>query len=224
MKNGFSGIFILVGILIIAAVVGGGYYFYNQNKIKDINSFEECANAGYPVMEIYPEKCRTPDGRVFTKELSAEEKKKLQPPQSTSSVDEMADWKTFKTSIFSFKYPIGYTVTEGVKNLYGIKKDSDPNVPGAGISIDARLIGDNVNFDQAVKATRENIVDAVEENISNGLKISGKLGPGYGEGLDVITGLMRYKQGAIRIDYAGGEVEKYSFLLNQILSTFKFLP
>lgn len=32
-----------------------------------INSFQSCADAGYPIMESYPEKCRTPDGLTFTK-------------------------------------------------------------------------------------------------------------------------------------------------------------
>lgn len=30
-----------------------------------VNSFEDCASAGYPVMESYPRQCRTPDGRLF---------------------------------------------------------------------------------------------------------------------------------------------------------------
>jgi hypothetical protein len=33
----------------------------------DIRNFEECAAAGYPVMESYPEQCRTPDGRLFVR-------------------------------------------------------------------------------------------------------------------------------------------------------------
>jgi hypothetical protein len=33
----------------------------------DINNFEECAAAGNPVMESYPEQCRTPDGRLFVR-------------------------------------------------------------------------------------------------------------------------------------------------------------
>lgn len=32
-----------------------------------IRNFEECAAAGYPVMESYPEQCRTPDGRLFVR-------------------------------------------------------------------------------------------------------------------------------------------------------------
>lgn len=38
----------------------------------DINSFEECAAAGYPIMETYPDQCRAPDGRVFVRELQAD--------------------------------------------------------------------------------------------------------------------------------------------------------
>lgn len=32
-----------------------------------INSFEDCAAAGYPIMESFPEQCRTPDGRLFVR-------------------------------------------------------------------------------------------------------------------------------------------------------------
>lgn len=35
-----------------------------------INSFEECAAAGYPIMESYPEQCRTPDGRNFVRKVN----------------------------------------------------------------------------------------------------------------------------------------------------------
>jgi hypothetical protein len=31
-----------------------------------VNSFGECVDAGYPVMESYPRQCRTPDDRTFT--------------------------------------------------------------------------------------------------------------------------------------------------------------
>lgn len=32
-----------------------------------IRNFEQCAAAGYPIMESYPEQCRTPDGRLFVR-------------------------------------------------------------------------------------------------------------------------------------------------------------
>ncbi len=38
-----------------------------------INSFQECVDAGYPVMESYPRQCATPDGRTFTEIIGCEE-------------------------------------------------------------------------------------------------------------------------------------------------------
>ena len=32
-----------------------------------IRNFEQCAAAGFPIMESYPEQCRTPDGRLFVR-------------------------------------------------------------------------------------------------------------------------------------------------------------
>ncbi|MEK6839529.1 MAG: hypothetical protein AABX72_01190 [Nanoarchaeota archaeon] len=37
-----------------------------------INSFDECARAGYPIMESYPRQCATPDGRTFAEEAVTE--------------------------------------------------------------------------------------------------------------------------------------------------------
>jgi eight-cysteine-cluster-containing protein len=37
--------------------------------VQDINSYEECVAAGYPILESYPEQCMTPDGRSFTRVL-----------------------------------------------------------------------------------------------------------------------------------------------------------
>jgi hypothetical protein len=34
-----------------------------------IESFEECARAGYPILESYPRQCRTPDGKSFTESI-----------------------------------------------------------------------------------------------------------------------------------------------------------
>jgi hypothetical protein len=34
-----------------------------------ISSFDDCARAGYPILESYPAQCRTPDGRTFVQPL-----------------------------------------------------------------------------------------------------------------------------------------------------------
>lgn len=46
--------------------------FINGKLVLKINSFEECAAAGYPIMESFPERCKTPDGRIFTRKIVAE--------------------------------------------------------------------------------------------------------------------------------------------------------
>jgi hypothetical protein len=63
-------IFAVLGIL----VLGVGISLFRRTlqtplapRPADIETFEECAEAGYPIMEIYPEQCRTPDGRLFTR-------------------------------------------------------------------------------------------------------------------------------------------------------------
>jgi len=89
-----------IGILIIAAAVA--LLFFNNAKQEDVASittFEECRQAGYPIMparttnevqpartdvhsggsggESYPEQCATPDGRTFLNEAS-----RIPPPET----------------------------------------------------------------------------------------------------------------------------------------------
>src|SRR3989344_3397568 len=63
-------IFYIVIILILAVIAG--YFAFDldsQSPQKEINSFEDCTAAGYPVMESYPRQCQTPEGTVFTEEV-----------------------------------------------------------------------------------------------------------------------------------------------------------
>ena len=38
----------------------------------NINSFEDCVKAGYPVLESYPEQCMAPDGTIFVRVVQNE--------------------------------------------------------------------------------------------------------------------------------------------------------
>lgn len=62
----------LVGIAIVLTIIAALLLALSntakQQRILSIASFEECRAAGYPIMESYPEQCRTPDGRLFVKE------------------------------------------------------------------------------------------------------------------------------------------------------------
>ncbi len=59
--------------LVVAVVIGGGLYYYasrNNDAYLSITSFAACKDAGYPVMESYPEQCQTPDGRRFINDVA----------------------------------------------------------------------------------------------------------------------------------------------------------
>lgn len=74
-----------IGALIIVAIATAAYLTYrNQEEpIEDqtpepvtINSFEECAAAGNPIMESYPRQCRA-GGRTFVEEIPEPEEEDL---------------------------------------------------------------------------------------------------------------------------------------------------
>lgn len=79
---------VVVAVIVAVLVIGLGIAFAasEDNDAQDtstassapqnnvaVSSYEECADAGYPVLESYPEQCTSPDGQVFIRQLSAEE-------------------------------------------------------------------------------------------------------------------------------------------------------
>lgn len=61
---------LVVAIVIVAGLLLSFSVIQEQNQAFDIMTFEECAAAGYPIMESYPRQCRTPDGRLFVEDTS----------------------------------------------------------------------------------------------------------------------------------------------------------
>ena len=63
---------IYIGVVVILAIVliFSLYKSTKENAVKNIADFESCAKAGFPIMESYPEQCRTPDGRTFVHQVS----------------------------------------------------------------------------------------------------------------------------------------------------------
>ena len=77
--------------LLLALILGAGIgYLVGYDRGVDtttetlIDSFEDCAAAGYPVMESYPEQCRTPDGKLFVREIPEEDETDNTPIPSPS--------------------------------------------------------------------------------------------------------------------------------------------
>lgn len=71
---GFGVIGMVIAVLILAAISFGGWVIFRHNKANDpvrqqspqISNFEECAAAGNPIMESYPEQCSA-NGQTFVK-------------------------------------------------------------------------------------------------------------------------------------------------------------
>lgn len=69
--------FAILVLLILVALGATGVYLSTRPEAPEpapvVLSFADCAAAGYPVMESYPRRCATPDGRTFAEELPAPE-------------------------------------------------------------------------------------------------------------------------------------------------------
>ncbi|OHA26750.1 MAG: hypothetical protein A3C06_01225 [Candidatus Taylorbacteria bacterium RIFCSPHIGHO2_02_FULL_46_13] len=63
---------IIIFVVLVVVCILGWYALkhYTTRTISSITTFEECAQAGYPIMESYPRQCRTPDGRNFVEQIS----------------------------------------------------------------------------------------------------------------------------------------------------------
>jgi Immunoglobulin-like domain of bacterial spore germination len=60
----------LLAVLLVIVLT----FFFVSNKVDapgltEIKSFEDCAKAGYPIMESYPRQCKVPDGRTYAEEI-----------------------------------------------------------------------------------------------------------------------------------------------------------
>lgn len=56
----------LIVLLVILSIIGIALWSVSKHfEVAAINSYADCAKAGYPILESYPSQCRTPDGRSF---------------------------------------------------------------------------------------------------------------------------------------------------------------
>ncbi len=62
---------IAIGAIAVLFLAGAGYLLYKSTSdTKVVTTFDECAAAGYAVMESYPRQCRTPDGQYFVEQVA----------------------------------------------------------------------------------------------------------------------------------------------------------
>ncbi len=92
---------LLIGIVLLSGIVIG-FMLFRPNAVvapepvvSTITSFEECKSAGYPIMESYPEQCRTPDGKLFVRDIKKEDEKPTPVPKPTPT----PTYKNFDTEV-----------------------------------------------------------------------------------------------------------------------------
>jgi len=66
-------LYLLISLISVLLLSGCTTHNPSDPTPIEINSFEECAAAGYPIMESYPEQCAVTGGGTFTRALSDEE-------------------------------------------------------------------------------------------------------------------------------------------------------
>ncbi len=60
----------LIILLALLATAFSAYFYVTSTRIdKSINSFTDCKKAGYPILESYPEQCRTSSGTTFIENI-----------------------------------------------------------------------------------------------------------------------------------------------------------
>ncbi len=60
-------ILIIIGIILIAGIIGGVLWYLQKQDASEITTFEECVKAGHPVLKSHPPRCKMPDGKIFIK-------------------------------------------------------------------------------------------------------------------------------------------------------------
>jgi eight-cysteine-cluster-containing protein len=65
-------IIILFSLLFIAIIFLVVNNYQKETDVQEISSFQECEEAGYPIMESYPRQCRVPGGELFVEEIDDE--------------------------------------------------------------------------------------------------------------------------------------------------------
>lgn len=89
-QKGFNIVHAMLAVLVVGLIVGTGWYVWQSKSKTDktlsdttqgagdavkkdslINTFAECANAGNPVQESFPEVCTTKDGKRFVNDAKS---------------------------------------------------------------------------------------------------------------------------------------------------------
>jgi len=170
MRKGFVPPLILAIVAIVLVAVGAIAYFQFKPKLlsqiqlpgvtqpktsptPSINSFEDCARAGNPILETYPRQCKTPDGKSFIEMIQSE----------------TANWKTYISphKIFNLKYPPSLFATSS-RDLSSFIEMKDEGVLSTKDPWNTSFASDSdfrIEFFSRSKKSSENLTDFIVRNI-----------------------------------------------------------
>ncbi|MEX0622179.1 MAG: Gmad2 immunoglobulin-like domain-containing protein [Candidatus Woykebacteria bacterium] len=85
---------LIPGLLMIIVLVAAAFVWFGRKQTTDtkpsVSNFDECAAAGYSVLESYPARCVTPDGKSFTQDIGNELEKrdliKIENPRPNATI------------------------------------------------------------------------------------------------------------------------------------------
>lgn len=114
------GLFLMIGANQATAPTPGDDLPDPDPMPEPVSSFQECVDAGYPVMESYPRQCRTPDGELFIEDIGNElEKRDLIRIDSPRPNEEISSPLTIRgeargTWFFEATFPVTLTDWDGL--------------------------------------------------------------------------------------------------------------
>lgn len=200
----------LVAFFIVLMIVGLGVWKYQQtSKVAQINSFEECAQADYPILESYPEQCRTPDGRNFTRQIINQQNLQSQ------TVEEIG---------LNFQYPSDLTYRKEIADNAGsIRTAGFFLTKGIEQNPEYQLYGLYENYKDATEADLERAKTEMDPTTVKETSIDGYQGiEGFITGPKTRYITIVLKDGKLFSISTSPATDENKALTEQILATFKF--
>lgn len=103
---------IILGAFLLVALLVGGIIVFSIPTTPKITNFDQCVAAGNPILESYPEQCKTKSGQSFTKQISPSTPEptiapttKNSPSPTSIGKSQTIQIKTYIAKNFTFKYP-----------------------------------------------------------------------------------------------------------------------
>lgn len=205
--------FLIIGILLALLIGMSSYIFLGKNIMKKEAAVTPTSIPPQQVACTQEAKL-CPDGVTYVSRSGPKCEFTLCPTETASSKD-TSSWKTYTGDKYSFKYPPETIIYNDIKDYPLIAYTSGGGIPIIGIDFRAQDA-----YQNTINSAKENLVDVMESNYKNGVKITGKGKSGMAQGTKITKFILPYKNSAVIIETNDSDVS--SELLNQFMATLKF--